>query len=213
MGCNTIPKLKDLTGKTFGRLKVIERADDAVTKTGRHRTRWLCLCDCGNFVIVYADNIMSEKSTSCGCLRKEMLSNKRTTHGCSKERLYGIWCAMKRRCYNTNDIAYKDYGGRGISICEEWKQDYQAFRNWALDSGYSNEKSIDRINNSGNYEPDNCRWVVSDVQANNRRSNRVYTVDGETHTLTEWANIRGINPKTLFTRIYSGLDFISALNY
>lgn len=119
---------------------------------------------------------------------------------------------MKARCYNPNTAAYKDYGGRGITICGQWLHDYQAFKEWSLDNGYSDDKSIDRIDNSGDYEPTNCRWVDGFAQANNRRSNRVYTIDDETHTLTEWARIRGINPKTLFSRVYAGVDFVTALN-
>lgn len=141
-----------------------------------------------------------------------MLSKRQTTHGNSSTPLYGIWCSIKARCYNPRTKAYKDYGGRGIVMCDEWKNDYQSFELWALDNGYTKGVSIDRVNNLGNYEPKNCRWVTSAAQANNRRSNRRYTIGKETHTLTEWARIYGINPKTLFTRVYSGMDFITALN-
>ena len=121
-------------------------------------------------------------------------------------RLYGVWCAIKRRCYNKNTAHYADYGGRGISMCDEWKNDFQIFYDWPISHGYSQGLSIDRKDNDGNYCPENCRWVGCDVQANNRRSNRNLTYNGETHNITEWAKIIGKSPKTLFNRLYSGWD-------
>lgn len=117
------------------------------------------------------------------------------------------------RCFNKNTDAYKDYGHRGISVCDEWANNYESFKLWSENNGYEKGLTLDRIDNSGNYCPSNCRWTDRKKQANNRRSNRRYTIDGETHNLTEWANIYGINPKTLFSRIYSGVDIETALQY
>lgn len=124
-----------------------------------------------------------------------------------------MWCAIKARCLNENTVAYKDYGARGITICDDWENSYESFRDWALDNGYQEKLSIDRIDNNKGYFPDNCRWVDAKTQANNRRSNRVYEIDGETHNLTEWANLYGIKPKTLFTRVYAGMNIEDALHY
>lgn len=118
---------------------------------------------------------------------------------------------MKNRCYKPNTTYYEYYGGRGISICDEWRTSYEAFRDWAVSSGYMDGLTIDRIDVDGNYEPSNCRWVTGVAQANNRRSNRNYTYNGGTHDLTEWAKLRNINPKTLFSRIYAGWDFERAI--
>lgn len=204
-------KFNDLTGMKFGRLTVIKRGEDRVSPSGRHRVTWDCMCDCGNTLSVHTDNLTRGKSNSCGCIRKEMMSKRQRTHGDTDTKLYGIWSAIKARCYNENTIAYKDYGGRGIKMCEEWRNDYTAFKDWACENGYKNGLSIDRENNILGYCPENCRWVDASVQANNRRSNRVYTIGSETHNLTEWANKMGINPKTVFTRVYSGMDIETAL--
>ena len=147
---------------------------------------------------------------SCGCLTKEA-RRARKTHGDSESRLYAIWSAMKSRCENPHSKYYDRYGGRGIIVCKEWNQSYEAFKSWSLQNGYSEKLSIDRIDNDGNYDPTNCRWVTGVAQANNRSSNRTYTYNGETHNLTQWAKLLGINPKTVFTRIYSGWSFERAL--
>lgn len=139
------------------------------------------------------------------------MSAKQATHKQSNTRLYGIWCAMKRRCNNKNTIAYADYGGRGIQVCDEWLNNYVAFMEWALSNGYSEILSIDRIDNDGNYEPSNCRWVDSVAQVANRRSNVVYTYNSESHIISEWASIFGIPYKTLHYRLSHGWDIADAL--
>lgn len=195
----------------FGKLTVAGRGEDRVSSSGRRRVMWDCVCDCGNVVTVNPDNLHSGRQRSCGCLQREEAGARLRTHGESKTKLYGIWSSMKARCYNKNTVAYKDYGGRGIEMCDEWKHDYDAFRKWALENGYRDDASIDRVDNDLGYSPENCEWVTGVAQANNRRSNRVYTVDGETHNLTEWAHIKGINPKTLFNRVYTGVPFDEAI--
>lgn len=127
--------------------------------------------------------------------------------GESKTHLYGVWLQIRNRCMKESNPHYMDYGGRGISVCKSWSNSYESFRNWALSSGYKQGLSIDRINNDGNYEPDNCRWVDSVAQANNRRSNKIYSYNGETLNVTQWANKLGISPKLLFGRLYAGWTF------
>lgn len=204
--------LIDLSGQKFGRLKVIERDTDHISPSGRKYVRWKCICDCGQITSVYTDALKRGQTQSCGCLGKERRGKSSITHGETNTRLYSIWTAMKRRCFNSNCSEYKDYGGRGITICDEWANDYTSFRDWALESGYQDNLSIDRNNNNGNYEPNNCSWVTSVAQANNRRSNHEITFENETHNVTEWAIIKGINPKTLFNRLYTGWSVEDALS-
>lgn len=134
-----------------------------------------------------------------------------TTHGfCDKERLYFTWCHIRQRCKNPNNKQYKHYGGRGIKVCEEWN-DYAVFRKWAISNGYADNLTIDRMNNDGDYEPTNCRWVDIKTQCNNRRTNRYITCRGKTHTLAEWGDIVGLKSGTILQRIRSGWDEESAL--
>lgn len=150
-------KLLDLTGRRFGRLHVITRADDI----GPGNARWMCRCDCGNFIVVRSPHLSRGKTKSCGCFREEM----HRTHGRSQEREYRSWCSMKSRCTNPNSPSYRRYGGRGIKVCERW----QSFENFYADMGQRPaNKSIDRINNDGNYEPGNCRWADRLTQNRNR---------------------------------------------
>lgn len=197
-------KLRDLAGQHFGRLTVLHRAPNRKDASGRSRTYWTCQCECGKIFDVLADNLMYGRQVSCGCYKREINHNLKTTHGETNTRLYGIWLSMKRRCDTPSLVAYPDYGGRGISVCEEWVNSYTAFRDWAMENGYDENLSIDRIDNNGNYCPDNCRWVDCVAQANNRRSNVILEYHGESHNITEWARILGKNPKTLFSRLYSG---------
>lgn len=196
----------------FGNLVVCCRADGVVQDNGRCRVAWKCRCDCGNTVVVLGDNLRRKRTTSCGCQRRKIVSEKHTTHGSSSDALYGVWCAMKSRCINVNDAHYEDYGGRGIYVCDEWIDNYDSFREWSVYNGYGKNLTIDRIDNNAEYSPSNCRWVNRKQQANNRRNNHKITFNGETHNITEWASVIGINPKTLFNRIYSGWDLTSAFS-
>lgn len=161
------------------------------------------------------DSLKRGATKSCGCLHNEMISKSLKRHGMTDSKLYGVWRAMKARCYTPSATYYSYYGGRGISVCEEWKTSFESFYRWAVETGYVETDdrtcTLDRIDVDGNYEPDNCRWVTSVAQANNRRSNQNYTYNGETHNVTQWAHIIGISPKTLFSRLYSGLDFEEAI--
>ena len=126
-------------------------------------------------------------------------------------RLHRIWAAMKARCCNENIPAYKYYGGRGITICDEWKDSFEKFYAWAVKSGYRDNLSIDRIDNNKGYSPENCRWATNKEQSNNQRSTRLLTYDGETHSLAEWADITGINYRTLIYRVNNNWDTGEAL--
>lgn len=165
--------------------------------------KWLCKCDCGNEKEIWGRALKSGGTGSCGCHRKKILDH--TTHGMSNTRIFRTWASMNKRCTNKNIECYKNYGGRGIKVCDEWK-DFYNFMLWAYSNGYRDELpakqcTLDRIDNNGNYEPSNCRWVSYKVQANNKRNNVYYDYQGKRHTISEWAEIKGIKKATLKNRI------------
>lgn len=125
-------------------------------------------------------------------------------HGKRNTRLYRIWLQMKNRCYNENTERYSDYGGRGISVCDEWKNNFQTFYDWSMSNGYDEHLTIDRIDNDGNYSPENCRWSTVQEQVRNTRSNVLLTLNGETHCVAEWSEITGIKETTIRSRIRYG---------
>lgn len=196
-------KLNDLKGRRFGRLLVIDRADDYVSPAGIRMVKWKCLCDCGKNVEVIARNLISGESQSCGCRFSDLKKQNAKWQGTSYEPLYGVWRAMINRCNNPRNKSYCNYGKRGIKVCQEWNGDYLKFRAWAIENGYQKGLSIDRIDVNGNYEPSNCRWTSTDVQSINKRSTDYITYKGETRSLIEWARILGIKYKTLRGRLYA----------
>lgn len=163
--------LIDLTGQRFGRLAVLQK-----DKPKNKRTIWLCKCDCGNEVFVEAYNLKTGHTQSCGCLQKEATSLANTTHGMRNTRLYRIWICMHNRCYRKSYHAYNHYGGRGITICAEWLHDFQAFHDWAIENGYNDSLSIDRIDNNKGYSPDNCRWATQKEQNKNKRAKNGFKI-------------------------------------
>lgn len=168
-----MPKIKDLRGKIFGELIVLNENPIRINNA----TYWKCKCNCGTEKNIFAGNLVSNKTTSCGCKKQKT----------QFPRLRRILDNMKQRCYNPNHTRYKDYGSRGITICDDWLNDSRKFYEWAVINGYNDNLTIDRINVNGNYEPKNCRWVTMKVQQNNRNNNRKITVNGKTKTASQWA--------------------------
>lgn len=154
-------RVHDLTGQRFGKLVVIKPE-----RNNGHGIEWICKCDCGNETVVRSDGLVTGHAKSCGCYNKELKRNYK--HGMYKTNIYKVWCGMKQRCNNPNNHEYNRYGGRGIKICKEWNEDFEKFGKWALSHGYKQGLQIDRINNNGNYEPSNCRFVTALENMHNR---------------------------------------------
>lgn len=194
----------DLTGQTFGRLTVLKKAEPQNSPCGSKQTWWLCECNCEehNKLLVTTAHLTTGHTKSCGCLRKDF-GERFTKHGDVGTRLYNTWQHMKRRCNNPKDKSYQRYGGRGITVCDEWNgQDgYIKFKQWALSNGYEDNLTIDRINNDKGYYPENCRWVNQTIQGNNTSTNQYITFKGETHTYAEWGKITGLDEDTIQSRI------------
>ena len=196
----------DLTNKKFNKLSVIKRT----ANTKSTSAMWLCKCDCGNEVIIRSSHLIDGTTKSCGCLRKQILNH--TTHNLSHSKIYNVYYGMKKRCYSLNNASYKRYGGRGIKICDEWLNDFMNFYNWSMENEYEKELQIDRINNNGNYEPTNCRWVTPSINSNNRSNNIGIVIDGKTHNLYEWEKISGVRYQTIKNRFLRGVRGSKLLN-
>lgn len=207
-------------GTKIGRLTVLRRGEDFISKSGKRRCMLVCQCDCGNIVTVRSDSLSPNHTTSCGCVQKEKARENmrnltgRAKHGESKERLRNIWYLMNYRCSVPECSAFKNYGGRGITVCEEWSNGeigYCAFKKWATKSGYKDTLTLDRVDVNCGYSPHNCRWVPHSAQASNKRNNHLITYNGETHTVSEWSRRVGIPMKTLHRRIQAGWKVEDAL--
>lgn len=201
-------KFIDLTGQRFGRLTVLEYAGY------QKGVMWKCRCDCGQEKIVRSDHLRYGKTVSCGCYRNtvsvKVTGEKIRKHGMWNTRLYHIWIHMKQRCSpSCPKHEYHRYYGRGIRVCAEWVSDFSAFEKWAVENGYSDGLSIDRIDNNGNYEPANCRWADAEAQANNRSTSTFIAYNGETLTIAQWAKRLNIKPSTLKTALSRGKKFES----
>lgn len=199
-----MPKLIDLTGKTFGRLTVI-----SYSHTKNRSAVWNCICSCGGISKAYSHNLKSGHAKSCGCGKIES----RRTHGeTGKTKEYSAWNKMLGRCLNRNNKNYIEYGERGITVCDRWRNSYS---NFLLDVGRapSPEHSLDRKDNNGNYEPGNCRWATRKEQGNNKRNNRLISLAGETKTLAEWVSLTGIARGAIEMRIKRGWSIERVLNY
>lgn len=197
-------RLIDLTGKHFGYLTVLSRAEN--DKHGK--TRWLCRCICGKENVVAASDLTRKRysTKSCGCMSRKLISESRKSHGMSKHPAYGVWHSMKQRCQDPNHHAYHNYGARGITVCDEWSNSFETF--WQdMGPTYARGLDLDRIDNNAGYSKDNCRWVARKVNSRNKRSNTWITTPkyGRT-TISELSELTGIGVTTLCYRIEHGWD-------
>lgn len=206
-----VPHYENITGKKFGMLVPIEKLG-----TRRGRTLWKCKCDCGKEIELTSDLLLHSKVQipNCGCLSGRRVDGGRSyIHRMCNTRIYETYNRMLGRCNNPNNQDYRDYGGRGISVCMEWSgvNGFQKFYDWSMQNGYSNELSIDRIDVNGNYEPLNCRWADDITQANNKRNNRYLVFNGRKQTIAQWAREYGMSYSMLYIRIRKGWSVEDAL--
>lgn len=191
-------KVKDLSGEKFNKLRVVELSHR--DKSGK--IHWTCLCDCGNITAVYGGHLKSERTKSCGCIKVELLQNTKPgiKHNLSNTSEYNIWHSMKKRCYDPNNQSYKNYGGRGITVCNEWINDFkQFFKDMGPRS--SPQHSINRKNNNDNYKPDNCEWSTLEEQNNNKRTTKKITYKNQTKSLKNWCDELSLPYNTVFARL------------
>lgn len=201
-----------LTGNKFGRLTVIYKAENA-KGIKRERTAWLCHCSCGNEKIISTDSLRAGFTVSCGCFgvkARTVLYKMNTTHGKKNTDEYEIWCSMKSRCFNPKDNGYKNYGGRGIVVCDEWANDFMAFLNH-IGERPTKKHSIDRIDNNKSYEPGNVRWATKREQSRNQRSNRNFTHKGKIQCLSAWCEEYFIPYNVMMKRLGKGVSFEGAI--
>lgn len=203
-GC-LLHEIKDMKGLRFGRLVVLEHVGFASNSVAL----WRCKCDCGNETIVRQCNLNSGKTRSCGCLCIDKTREANTTHGKSHTRIFNTWSKMKERCYNSKRPAYKNYGGKGVVMCDEWRNSFQNFYDWAMRNGYQDDLTIDRINSNGNYEPLNCRWITLSENVRLRNADSFIVINGLSLTIHDWAIRINIDPATLMSRYREfGVEYI-----
>lgn len=180
----------DLKGMKFGMLTVVDRGNNS--KEGR--ARWNCICECGQSTLVMGKNLRNGDTGSCGC----RIGGR--THGMSSTRIYKVWTDMKIRCRTSGSPKYKNYGERGIEICDEWYDDFVTFYDWAIKNGYEETLTIDRIDVNGDYEPDNCRWATMKEQASNKRDTLYIDIEGERKSCAAWAEMSGLTTSCIHHR-------------
>ena len=213
-------KMRDYTGERYGKLTVLEYVATKRYRNGR-ATQWLCQCDCGNKTVVDSVSLKTGNTVSCGCHRRE-LSSKRMiernkTHGITigseeDKRLYRLWAAIKRRCYYEKCVGYHNYGGRGVRMCDEWKNEAAKFVEWCKSHGYKKGLEIDRINNNGNYEPNNCQFI-SKVENEKKKRNTIWlTIDGISKVCADWNRLMEKPEKYYIQRIYRKMGEEYAIN-
>lgn len=197
VSCETIRKMEsgvlavgqkmDIEGKRFGKLTVLAFAG----KSGCGHNLWKCSCDCGKETIVTVGHLRSGHTKSCGCGLRESASKSHKTHGLAGTRLYSIWSNIKWRCESPKAINYERYGGRGITVCEEWKRNFEPFKEWAFANGYKEDLTIERKDNNAGYSPENCHWATAKEQGNNKRNNHLIEINGEIKTMAQWCEQYG----------------------
>lgn len=185
-------------GKEYGRLVVIKEVEQK-----KNKRRFLCKCACGKIKPYFLIKLTTGRTKSCGCLAKEVLLANNTTHGLSYHPLYNVWNSMRQRCSNKNAHAYCRYGGRDITVCLKW-QNFKRFYDWAVSNGYQKGLTIERVENSGNYNSDNCTWIPLEQQARNRRNNKIVEYNGKSMILADWSKEIGINQTVLSKRLLHG---------
>lgn len=197
---------KDYTGQRIGRLLVLERAENGRDGSGRSFKRWKCLCDCGNITYVSQSNL-GVHTTSCGCYLKEVAGKQTLKHGYRKTRLYRIYNGMKQRCNNPNIQEYKNYGGRGIKVCDAWNRPdgLKEFAEWALSHGYQEDLTIERIDVNGDYSPENCKWIPQSEQGKNTTKNVFVTYNGEKMIIADFSRKTGIDHRIVSRDLKNGL--------
>lgn len=198
--------VKRLENQKFGRLTVIKE----VGRTKSGSTTWLCKCECGCDKVVSSSSLLHGKTQSCGCIKREQNIEMFFTHGETHSPLHKLWAGLKNRCYNKNARKYANYGGRGIKVCAEWKTNYLAFKNWCLANGYEPGLTLERLDVNGDYSPSNCIFATQKVQQNNRTNNHRITYEGDTKTLSQWAEYLGMPYKMLEHRINRGWSVADA---
>lgn len=186
----TKEKVQDLIGQKFGKLTIIKKAKDIISPKGGKSTTVLCRCECGNTKIVRLANLKKGHTKSCGCLDNS--GRYKPIHGLSKTRLHGLWRGIKQRCYCETCKDYKNYGAKGIVMCEEWKNDFLSFYKWSYSNGYNDNLTIDRINFTDIYKPSNCRWVTTKIQNQNTSRNVFITYKNITLHKAEWLRKLGV---------------------
>ena len=189
-------KMKIKAGDRYGMLTIIREVEPYYYKGKLTSRKFECRCDCGNTTITTLNRLRQGRVKSCGCLIGKSSKN----NGQTNTRLYRIWTSIKQRCYYPKVISYKRYGGRGIIVCDEWLKNFDSFYIWAINNGYSDGLTIDRIDYNGIYEPSNCRWVDYITQGNNRSTNVLMYYNGEEHTIAEWSRILNISQQVIYNR-------------
>lgn len=184
-------------GATYNRLTIISEAE----RSNCNQRRVNVKCDCGKLKVVNLSSLMRGHTKSCGCLQREAIIKIAFKHGNSEHPLNGLWNDIKKRCYNPHSVAFHNYGGRGIKMCDKWRSSFDAFFKWAISNGWAEGLEIDRINNNGDYEPANCHFVTKHQNMMNRRVTIYLEYKGETKTMYEWAKIKGLTYKVLKDRI------------
>jgi hypothetical protein len=167
-------------------------------------SKWRCLCECGNYVSVRTGSLMSRNSKSCGCRARAAVIERNFKHGHTGSNLYTVWKSMKSRCYNPKNKRYQDWGGRGIVVCDEWKENANAFCAWAMANGYAEGFQIDRLDNDGPYSPSNCSWVTRIINSQNKRNSHFVEIDGQRLVLSEAARRFSIDISVVRRRLKLG---------